>query len=197
MNRFVHHFSLWALAGVATALLLSGCAGYQLGAVKPSVYESIHRIHIPTFENETLEPRAAVIVTNSVIKQLQQDGTYTISDRDSADAVLEGVITHVERRQLRAAETDTLRTTELKFFIVISWALVDPDTGAKFSYAEGVDMDETNIDSTSNLRNRPGRVIGQTILFRDENFELSERNALPLAAENAAQELVSQIAHGW
>ena len=196
MNRLVHQLSLWMLAATAT-LLFSGCSGYQLGAVKPSVYQNIHRIHVPTFENETLEPRASVLTTNAVIKQLQQDGTYTISSKETADAVLKATITDIERKQLRAAETDTLRTTEMKFFMVVSWSLVDPDTGAKLAYSEGEDLNEANIDTTSNLRNRPGRVIGQTILFRDPNFQLSERNALPLAAEDAAKQLVSQIAHGW
>lgn len=196
MSRFVQQLSLWMLAGLAT-MMLAGCSGYQLGAVKPSVYQNINRIHIPTFENETLEPRSAVITTNAVIKRLQADGTYTISDRDSADAVLEGKITHIERRQLRAAEFDTLRTTELRFYMVVEWALLDPKTGEKLAYTETKDIDASNVDSTSNLRNRPGRVVGQTILFRDPNFELSERNALPLAAEDLAEELVSQIAHGW
>lgn len=184
------------LASTAT-FMMAGCSGYQLGSVKPSVYQGIHRIHIPTFENETLEPRVSVVTTNAVIKQLQLDGTYTISSKETADAVLKATITDIERKQLRSAVTDTLRTTEMKFFMVISWSLVDPKTGEKLAYSEGEDLNDTNIDDTSNLRNRPGRVVGQTILFRDPNFQLSERNAVPLAAEDAAKQLVSQIAHGW
>ncbi len=196
MNRAVRLFALWSLQ-VAVILGMTGCAGYQMGAVKPTPYQNIDRLHVPTFKNETLEPRTAAIVTNSVIKLLQEDGTYEITSRDKADAVLEGKISRVERRQLRSAQTDTLRTTEMKLFIVVEWSLVDPNTGQKIAYAAARDLDETNVESTSNLRQRPGRVVGQTIQFLDPNFQLSERNAIPLAAEDAAKQLVGQLSNGW
>jgi hypothetical protein len=176
---------------------MTGCAGYQIGAVKPTPYKDIDRIHVPTFKNDTLEPRTAAIVTNAVIKGLQQDGTYEITSKDRADAVLQGRISRVERRQLRAAETDTLQTTEMRLFIVVEWSLVDPTTGQKLAYASAMDLDESNVESTSNLRYRPGRVVGQTIQFLDPNFQLSERNALPLAAEDAAKQLVGELTNGW
>ncbi len=197
MNRVaVRLFSLWSLS-IATVVVMTGCAGYQVGPVKPTAYQGIDRIHVPAFKNDTLEPRSAVIVTNSVIKYLQQDGTYEITSREKADAVLEGKITRIDRRQLRAAQTDTLKTTEMSLYIVVEWALVDPATGEKLQYAVTRDLDETNVESTSNLRTRPGRVVGQTIQFVDPNFQLSERNALPLAAEDAAKQLVGQLANGW
>ncbi|MCB1235853.1 MAG: LptE family protein [Verrucomicrobiae bacterium] len=196
MNRAARLFSTISLAGIA-ALGFAGCAGYQLGSVKPTVYQNIERIHVPTFENDTLEPRAESIVTNAVIKQLQQDGTYKITTADSADAVLKGKIRRIERRQLRASQTDTLKTTEMRLFMVIEWSLVDPKTGEKMAYTEARDLDETNVDSVSNLRSRPGRVVGETIQFIDPNFQLSERNAIPLAAQDAAQTLVGQLTNGF
>ena len=153
------------LALFPALLILSNCAGYQLGSVKPAAYKEVNRIFIPTFENQTLEPRASAVVTNAVIKRLQADGTFAVSTKESADAVLVGKIKRIERRQLRAARTNTLKTTEL--------------------------------NSSTSLRNRPGRVIGRTIQFVDPNFQLSERNAIPVAAEDAANILVSQLAEGW
>lgn len=196
MNRVVRTLARWSLV-TAAFVGMTGCAGYQVGAVKPTPYKDIDRIHVPTFKNDTLEPRAAAIVTNSVIKLLQEDGTYEITTKERADAVLQGKITRIERRQLRAAQTDTLKTTEMKLFIVVEWSLVDPATGAKIAYTTARDLDETNVDTTSNLRQRPGRVVGQTLQFLDPNFQLSERNALPLAADDAAKQLVGQLANGW
>lgn len=196
MNRAVRFLAFWSLM-VAVSTAMTGCAGYQMGAVKPTPYKDIDRIHVPTFKNDSLEPRTAAIVTNSVIKLLQEDGTYEITSREKADAVLEGTINRVERRQLRSAQLDTLRTTEMKLFIVVEWSLVDPNTGQKIAYASARDLDETNVESSSNLRQRPGRVVGQTIQFLDPNFQLSERNAIPLAAEDAAKQLVGQLANGW
>ncbi|MCB1062332.1 MAG: LptE family protein [Verrucomicrobiae bacterium] len=197
MNRAAVRFlALWSLS-VAAFVSMTGCAGYQVGPVKPTAYQNIQRIHVPTFKNATLEPRSAAIVTNSVIKQLQQDGTYEITSKEKADAVLVGKITRIDRRQLRAAQTDTLKTTEMSLYIVVEWSLVDPSTGAKLQYAEARDLDETNVEVIGNLRSRPGRVVGQTIQFLDPNFQLSERNAIPLAAEDAAKQLVGQLANGW
>ncbi len=185
------------LAALTAVLTLSNCAGYQLGSVKPAAYKDVNRIFVPTFENQTLEPRVAALVTNSVIKRLQADGTFAVSTKASADAVLEGKIKRIDRRQLRAARNDTLKTTELLVYIVIEWSLRDPSTGEKIDYAASRNLDDTNRDSNSDLRNRPGRVIGRTIQFLDPNFQLSERNAIPLAAEDAANILVSQLAEGW
>jgi hypothetical protein len=196
MNRVVRPFALSSLSLLALVSFI-GCAGYQLGSVKPSVYQDIQRIHVPTFENATLEPRVSSIVTNAVIKELQKDGTYQISNKASADAVLRGKIRRIERRQLRSAQDDTLRTTEMSLFIIIEWALIDPSTGQKLDYSEARLGDQTARDASSQLRVRPGRVIGRTIQFIDPNFQLSERNAIPIAAEDAAQALVSQLTDGW
>lgn len=194
MNRVAPILSCWALA--ALALAFTGCAGYQMGDVKPTAYQSISRLHVPTFENKTLEPRVSTIVTNAVIKGLQQDGTYEIVSKENADAVLVGEIERIERRQLRASQTDTLKTTEMQLFIVVEWSLVDPKTGTKLEYAEAKDPSGTRAE-TSTLRYRPGRVVGRTIQFLDPNFQLSERNALPIAAEDLAKQLVGQLTTGW
>ena len=196
MNRVFRTFALSSLSLLALVSLI-GCAGYQLGSVKPSVYKDIERIHVPTFENMTLEPRVSSIVTNAVIKELQKDGTYKVSTKTSADAVLKGKIRRIERRQLRSAQNDTLKTTEMSLFIVIEWALFDPATGEKLEYSEARLGDQTARESVSRLRHRPGRVVGQTIQFVDPNFQLSERNAIPIAAEDGAQTLVSQLTDGW
>jgi len=179
------------------AIFSNGCAGYKLGSVKPSVYADINTIHVPTFENATLEPRLAVLTTNAVIKSLQADGTYQLTSKDKADAVLRGKITRIERRQLRSARTDTLRTREMLLFMIVEWSLHDPVTDGKLDYRETRSIDDANRDSSTSLRVVPGRVIGQTQIFLDPNFQLSERNALPLAAIDAAKVLTSQLTEGW
>jgi len=63
----------------AVCLFLTGCLGYHVGPVKPGVLRDVHTIAVPTFENKTLLPRIEVLITDSVIKQLQQDGTYKVA----------------------------------------------------------------------------------------------------------------------
>ena len=57
-----------------TLVALIGCAGYQLGDVKPSAYEGINNLHVPIFRNKTLEPRLSSLVTNAVLKEYPSRG---------------------------------------------------------------------------------------------------------------------------
>ena len=82
---------------------LGGCAGYRIGPVQPYYLRSVHNA-VPTFGNKTLLPRIAVLVTDSVIKQFQQDGTYRIAGDDQADATLKGDITRITAPGVRCAQ---------------------------------------------------------------------------------------------
>lgn len=153
----------------------AGC-GYRLGYVKPVKYARIHTLYIPTFKNETQEPRSAVLVTNAVIQQFQRDGTYRVGSADGADAVLEASIVRLNRRQARSTRFDTLRTSELEYTLVLDYRFRDLRTN------EILDQ---------------GLIDGETSRFLDPNFQLSERQALPLAAERLAENLVSRLSEGW
>jgi len=191
--------SAFAVVGLVGAL--HGCAGYQLGSVKPEIYSGIEKIHVPPFKNLTLEPRLSSLVTNAVLKKLQADGTYRISDRRNCDAVLVGTIRDVDRRQLRSARLDTLRSRQLNLYLFVDWHLEDPASGEQLGYATskdkaGAQRGRNGVGKDSH-NGRPGTVIGTTIQFVDSNFQLAERNALAVAALDAASKLVSQLADGW
>ncbi len=186
------------LRGVAAlALALSGCAGYQLGPTKPIAYADIQTLYVSTFANETLEPRLATIVTNAVISQLQQDGTYKTTSKANADAELTGTIRRIERQQQRSANNQVLQTRELLLQLEVQFTIKDLRTGEAIKVANpfGVDADERDL--VTGRRRASDRVVGSTSLFLDPNFQLSERQALPLAAEDAAEQLVSSITEGW
>ncbi len=112
--------------GAALILLsLGGCAGYHIGPVQPYYLRSVHSIAVPTFENRTLMPRIAVLVTDSVIKQFQQDGTYRIAGDDRADAILKGEITRITRAPARSVRGNVLATTEFNLALRVRYSLVD------------------------------------------------------------------------
>ncbi len=157
-------------------LIFSGCAGYKLGPVKPTAMANIQSLAVPTFMNDTLEPRISVMLTNQVIKQLQLDGSYTVASLDTSDAVLRGRIKTIERRQARGARSDVLRTSELEVAILIEYVLEHSETGAQLSR---------------------GVARGQSDVFLDPNFQLSERQAVQKAGEEAARRLVSNISEGF
>ena len=160
-------------------VLLCGClasCGYHLGYVKPAAYQTVKRVYVPTFKNLTQEPRSAVLVTNAVIQQMQRDGTYRLSNVRDADAILDASIVSIDRRQARSARFDTLRTAELDFTLVVNYQF---------------------REMRSNEVLGEGEVSGRVSQFLDPNFQLSERQALPLMAEKVAESLVSELSEGW
>ena len=160
----------------AVCLILTGCLGYHVGPVKPSVLRDVHVIAVPTFENKTLLPRIEVLVTDSVIKQIQQDGTYKIAEKDNADAVLKAEIIDISRTPARSVRGNVLATTEFNLSMHVRYKL-DARSGTSLTpYAE---------------------VVGTTSFFVGTDVTTDERQALPLAAEELATHLVTQLSEGW
>ena len=195
-------FSILLIAVGLTAMLFTGCAGYQLGGVKPGVYKDIEKLHVPTFKNLTLEPRLSSLVTNAVLAGLQSDGTYKVSSRADADAVLVGEIRQIVKQQLRAVRTDTLKSRELSLYLIVDFHLEDPQTGARIG--DRVAQCAIEVPSEDKLGTaeevigaRQGRVVGVTIQFIDPAFQIGERNALSFVADDLADKRVSQLANGW
>lgn len=166
------------LLGAAFVLFsLGGCAGYHIGPVQPYYLRAVHTIAVPTFGNKTLLPRIAVLVTDSVIKQFQQDGTYRIVGDDRADAILKGDIVQIARNPARSLRGNVLATSEFALYMKVRYSLVDRATGKVLS--------------------APQDVAGTTSFFVGPDITSDERQALPLAAEQLATRLVSQLSEGW
>lgn len=157
------------------AVLLGGCAGYQLGPATPNYLKQVKTIAVPTFANATLVPRIEILVTNTVIKQFQQDGTFRIVNADAADATLKGEIIGVSRAPVRSVRGNVLSTTEFNLVLSMKYTLVARD-GKVLA---------------------PGGVSGTTSFFVGTDVNTDERQALPLAAEELARHLVSQLSEGW
>jgi hypothetical protein len=164
-------FSIFLLA-----LLLSGCAGYHLGPATPAYLRQIHSIAVPTFRNATLVPHIEVLVTGTVIKQFQQDGTFRIANEDNADATLKGEIITVGRSPARSVRGNVLATTEFNLSLRVRYTLVGRD-GKTIA--------------------GPFEAAGLTSFFVGADVSTDERQALPLAAEQLAGHLVSQLSEGW
>ena len=62
---------------LAVALALAGC-GYKLGEIRPTTMRSVRSLAVPTFKNNTFESRIEVLFADTLIKKLQQDGTYRV-----------------------------------------------------------------------------------------------------------------------
>ncbi len=164
------------LSSIALVLVLAGCAGYHIGPVQPYFMRDVKTVAVPTFKNETLTPQIENLVTTTVIKQIQQDGTYSVTSADKADAIIEGTIVDLRRRSQRSVRGNVLATSEYNLTVTLEFKIVRRDTGAEIQ--------------TRSVR-------GITSFFVGGDIQQDERQAIPLAVEHAAQQLVGEISEGW
>jgi hypothetical protein len=158
-------------------LLFPGCAGYHLGSIQPYFMQGIHSIAVPTFRNETLIPNIEVLCTDSVIRQIQEDGTYKVASSPAdADALLEANITQLTRRPTRYVIGDVLATREFAMTITIHYKIIRKATGEV--------VDEKNA-------------FGETTFFVSGDVNQDQIQAVPLAAQHAALQMVTEFGEGW
>ncbi len=166
------------ICGAVLSLLLTGCAGYHLGgaAAKPAFLKDVHTIAVPAFRNNTLLPRLESLITDTVIKQIQQDGTYQVVADSQADATLTGFIEKVTRAPARSVRGNVLLSSEFTLTVSLRFQIVERSSNRV-------------LDS--------GVVDGQTSFFIGNDVQQDERQAIPIAAEQLAVRMVSQLTEGF
>ncbi|MCF7787354.1 MAG: hypothetical protein K9N47_14595 [Prosthecobacter sp.] len=160
----------------AGCLLLPGCAGYTLGAHKPAHLRNITKIAVPTFENLTLEPRLASLVTNAVIKQLQNHGSYQIVAKSEAEAVLQGKVSNINRTQFRSDLNNVLRSSQIMATLTCLFTITDVSSGKVL---------------------HTGFANADSYIILEANLQLSETQLFEDAAQRLANNLADQISEGW
>ena len=160
---------------LAAAVLLTGC-GYKLGEIRPTPMRSVRTLAVPTFKNKSFEPRLEVLFADTLVKRLQQDGTYEILNDDRADAILYCTIDRIERRALRSVENNVLATSEFGLRVFATYEVQDRVTGAILM---------------------TGKVQGNTTFFSGNDLQTIERQAFSNAAVDLADIITGEVAEGW
>jgi hypothetical protein len=155
---------------------LLGCAGYTLGPTPPTYMKGVHRVAVPIFKNTTITPDIQAIATTTVIKQIQQDGTYEVTGVDQADAVVVGTIVNVERTKARSLVGNVIASAEFNLRITIDFRIERPNTSQLMAQRS---------------------VEGDTSFFVGNDIATQERQAIPLAVEELAVQFVSFLSEGW
>jgi outer membrane lipopolysaccharide assembly protein LptE/RlpB len=164
------------LIAAAIAFALLGGCGYKLGEIRPTPMRSVRTLAVPTFKNKTYEPRVEVLLADTLIKTLQEDGTYTIVSDDIADAILHCTLNKIGRRSIRSVQNNVLATAEFGLDLDIGYQVSDRVSGSIL---------------------KRGRVRGKTTFFSSSDIQITERQAIPVAAKDAAIELTTAVAEGW
>ncbi len=155
--------------------LFAGC-GYKLGEIRPTPMRSVRTLAVPTFKNNTYEPRVEVLLADTLIKTLQEDGTYSIVSDDTADAILNCTLTKIERRSLRSVQNNVLATSEFGINMEVRFQVIDRVSGVILMQ---------------------GSARGRSSFFANDDLQTTERQAIPVAARNMAVDLTTEISEGW
>jgi len=155
--------------------LLAGCAGYQLGPVNQAV-AGAKSIEVQPFNNQTLEPRLGDSLTQSLRERLQTDATYRVVSRGGAgDLVVTGVIRQYTRQGLGYLNTDVTTPENFRVQLVVHVIARDRLSG------------KTILDKD---------IQGHTFVHIGNDLASAEREALPLLAEDVAQNISELLTEG-
>lgn len=165
----------FAITIAFATLALGGCA-YQLGDARPSMMRGVATISVPVSKNETLEPNVEGLLADTIVKQLQTDGTYQVSYTDRSDTILYTTLTEVTRRSARSVRGNVLATSEYELTTTVKYEAVDRSTGKQLL---------------------SGIVNGRTSFFVSADLQTDEIQALPLAFSDAAVKIASRLSEGF
>lgn len=164
---------LTSILGLGFGLLISGCAGYRLGSMLPP---DIKTVYVPTFINKTTEPQLEVQTTQSLIEELQRDGSLRVVNQDQSDVTL--TVTLRNYRIDPVSYSSTQRTTAREYRIVLQAAIVMTRRNGT------VVVDNPNV-------------IGEYVFQVSGDISSSKLTGLPLAAEDLAHNIVEKVVEYW
>jgi len=159
--------------------VLCSCANYKMGSTpKGGGLQDIRVLYVPTAVNETDETAVPGPVTNAILQEIDRDGTFRHARKDEADAILEVTVKKIERSPIQQSVEQYLTTLQYQLTITLEYRV--------YSMKDKKEV----IGKTM--------VSGYTTFFVQGDQTESQRQALPLAAQNVAQSLVASLAsRGW
>jgi Lipopolysaccharide-assembly len=177
-SRILSGLGRLVLATPFVAVLLLGGCGYSLGPVKPSYLKDVKTLSIPVARSTDLAPHVEVLLTSTIIKEFQRDGTFKIAASGSGDASLYVTLEAIQLTPVRSVPGNVLQASEFVMTLKIRYDLRQ-GTGDRGRVLDG------------------GHVSGEASFFVSTDLQQDQRQAFPRAAEQAAQHLVSQLSEGF
>ncbi len=155
-------------------LLLTGCAGYQLGPTN-GLEAGEKSLQINPFPNQTMQPGLTDAVTSQLRKQFQRDGTFRLATHGDADIVLSGSLVKYQRVEVTLASQDVLTVRDFRLSVTAHVAARERSTGK-------ILLDQ--------------QVTGYTLIRVGSDLTSSERQAMPLLAGDLAKNVTALLAEG-
>lgn len=173
MPRFAQLLRL--LPVLAISLLFAGCAGYQLGT---SAQPKFTKLFISPATTEALIPQARELVTTQLREAFIKDGRVTlVNSAVEADAVLQVALSGYDRAVAVSRQDDTGLARRFDVALRAHVTLTDERTKQAL------------------FVRRP--LTAKRGVFTDSGLVPSEYQALPLLAEQLAQEVLHAALDTW
>jgi hypothetical protein len=166
-----------AFAFASLVLALSGCAGYRVGDISGRDLQGVRSVYVPVARNASLQPDLDMTVTNAIIRRFNSDGTLSVQQNTAADSELDITVTNVYESAVRSSSSDILVTAEYQLTIQATATYVNRKLGRKIFENTGV--------------------TGSTYFFTQADIQEGIRQALPLAAQDLANNTVKLVTEGW
>jgi hypothetical protein len=163
-----------SLAIFPLAVFFTSCAGYQLGPTNGRT-AGAQSIQVNTFANKTQEPRLSEAITSSLRKRLQQDGTYRLDTSNEGDIIVSGTIVDYDRSHVSLKPTDVLTPQDYRITIQAQIVARERITGK-------IIFDR--------------KVSGHSTLRVGSDLTSSERQTVPLVADDLARKATSLLVDG-
>ena len=162
---------------IPAVILMGGCA-YSLGPAKPTYLKTVHTLSVPMFRSEDLAPHVESLLTTTLIKEFQRDGTFKIAPAGGGDATLRCTLEAAQLTPVRSVPGNVLQASEFVMSLKIRYELRE-GSGDRGRVLDG------------------GRVTGEASFFVSTDLQQDQRQAFPRAAEQAATRLVGQLSEGF
>ena len=165
------------VTGLALALAtfaLAGCAGYQLGPSN-GLAAGEKSVQVNPFANQTMQPRLTDVVTYQMRKEVQRDGTYQFATHGDGDIIVTGELTRYLRVEVTLSSNDILTVQDYRLSLTAHVTARERSSGRV-------------------LLDQP--VTGYTLMRVGSDMTSAERQAMPLLAQDLAQNITALLAEG-
>jgi hypothetical protein len=116
----MYRAATWSCLTAVMALLVAGCAGYQLGS-KTLYRPNIRSVHVPMFQSDSFRRNLGEQLTEAVCKQIEKVTPYKVVNSAQADTILNGRIVDVRKHVMAEDALDQPRNIEVRYVVQISW----------------------------------------------------------------------------
>ena len=167
----------WLALSIA---LIAGC-GYSTGSLLPSKYRTIsiepfkNKVSFAQSHSNTYIPLLEVKARDAMANRFLFDGHLRIGDAQTADLVLKGELTGLERQELRV--TDNQDVQEFRINIIMDLMLWDP-------------IDQKEVWHEPNF-------VGEATYFVSGPLAKSESVAIADALDDLARRAVERTLEDW